>query len=427
MFQSTREFAQLADKDDVLASYRNQFLIPKTASGEEVLYFTGNSLGLQPKRTRQFIDQVLSDWATHGVDGHFYSDNPWWDYHERIVPKLAKVVGGLNDEVTIMNTLTVNLHLLLVSFYRPTASKYAILCEEKAFPSDQYLLKSQLRFHGFNFDSALIEVGPSAGSNAPSTEDFIKAIEQNHERIALVMLGGVNYYTAGVLDIEKITAVARSYGITVGWDLAHAAGNIELKLHDWGVDFAAWCSYKYMNAGPGSLSGIFIHQRHHNNASIPRFEGWWGVEKSVRFQMNDSFQPAIGAEAWQLSNLPILALAPYDAALSLFEEVGMDRLIEKRNNLTNYLEFMILDVSKRTTYPLEIITPKQRGAQLSIFMPERGREIFDYLCAHGVLPDWRNPNVIRIAPVPFYNSFSDVYEFAQRLQDAIYSIRKSVK
>ncbi|MBL6611694.1 MAG: kynureninase [Flavobacteriaceae bacterium] len=425
MFQSSLQFAKDLDANDSLASYRDQFHFPKTAEGEKKLYFTGNSLGLQPLNAKNRIGRILDEWADYAVDGHFYSEHPWWDYHERMAPKLAKVVGAEPSEVTIMNTLTANLHFLMVSFYRPTSTRYAILCEEKAFPSDQYLMKSQLKFHGFDFESALIEV--SGNGSAPTTEDFVKAIEENKDRVALILLGGVNYYTAGVLDIETITRVARSHGITIGWDLAHAAGNISLKLHDWGVDFAAWCSYKYMNAGPGSLSGVFIHKRHHDQSSIPRFEGWWGVDKSERFQMNDSFKPAVGAEAWQLSNVPILALAPYDASLDLFEEVGMASLTAKSKQLTDYLEFKIREIAEQTGYPLEIITPQNRGAQLSIYIPNNGRAIFDHLCENGVVPDWRNPNVIRVAPAPFYNSFEDVYLFAERFKDAIYSTDSSVK
>ncbi|MET7030713.1 kynureninase [Sediminicola luteus] len=417
-FKNTLEYAQQLDAEDQLSKYRDEFHFPKV-NGKQVIYFTGNSLGLQPKRTQKFVDEVMTDWKELAVEGHFYADKPWWDYHERLAAPLAKVVGAKPEEVTVMNTLTVNLHLLMVSFYRPTKKRYKIICEEKAFPSDQYMLQSQVRFHGFNSNDAIVEVKKREGENFWRTEDILKTIEEVGDELALVLIGGVNYYNGQVFDMETITKVGRDQGAFVGWDLAHAAGNIELKLHDWDVDFASWCSYKYMNSGPGNASGVFVNERYLNRKDIPRFEGWWGTKRDTRFLMKPEFEPMENADAWQLSNAPILSVAPYLACLELFEEVGMAALIEKRNKITAYLEFILHEIDKEVESSFEIITPKERGCQLSVFLHGEGRPLFDYLMENGVITDWREPNVIRLAPAPFYCSYEDMYRFGQILKSGV--------
>ncbi|WP_281765707.1 kynureninase [Neptunitalea lumnitzerae] len=420
-FQNTLAFARELDQQDELKPYRQEFHFPKI-QGKDVIYFTGNSLGLQPKRAQKYVDDIMKDWRELAVEGHFYAEKPWWDYHERFAKPLSKIVGALPEEVTVMNTLTVNLHLLMVSFYRPTAKRFKIICEEKAFPSDQYMLASQVRFHGFDPKDALVEVKKREGENCWRTEDVLKAIEETGDELALVMMGGVNYYNGQVFDMEAITAKAKSLGANVGWDLAHGAGNVELKLHDWGVDFAAWCSYKYMNSGPGNVSGIFVHQKHLNKKDIPRFEGWWGHDKERRFLMEPEFTPMPNAEAWHISNAAVIAMAPYLASLELFEEIGMEKLIAKRNVITAYLEFILLDIAKEVGSSFEIITPSnpsERASQLSVFLHGEGRALFDYLMENGVITDWREPNVIRLAPVPLYCSFEDMYHFGQLLKKGI--------
>ncbi|MFC4222224.1 kynureninase [Flagellimonas marina] len=417
-FHNTLEFAQQLDAKDKLFKYRKEFHFPKV-NGKEVIYFTGNSLGLQPKRTQAFVDEVMKDWEELAVEGHFYADKPWWDYHERLAAGLGKVVGASAKEVSVMNTLTVNLHLLMVSFYRPNTKRYKILCEEKAFPSDQYMLQSQLRFHRLDPKDALVEVKKREGEHFWRTEDIIQKIEEVGEELALVLMGGVNYYNGQVLDMEAITKAGKSVGAFVGWDLAHAVGNVKLNLHDWDTDFAAWCSYKYMNSGPGNASGIFVHEKHLGKKDIPRFEGWWGTKKETRFLMEPEFDPIESADAWQLSNPPILSLAPYLASLELFDEVGMDALIEKQKTLTAYLEFVLQEIDKQVESSFEIITPKERGCQLSVFLHGEGRSLFDYLMKNGVITDWREPNVIRLAPAPFYCSYTDMYNFGQILKQGI--------
>lgn len=417
-FKNTLAFAQQLDAVDPLRTYRKEFHFPKV-NGEEVIYFTGNSLGLQPKCTQSYIDEVMKDWATLAVEGHFYAEKPWWDYHERLAAPLAKIVGARLEEVSVMNTLTVNLHLLMVSFYRPTEKRFKILCEEKAFPSDQYMIQSQLRYHGLDPKEAIVEVKKRPGENAWRTEDVVAKIEEVGEELALVLIGGVNYYNGQVFDMKTITAAGKSVGANVGWDLAHAAGNVVLQLHDWEVDFAAWCSYKYMNSGPGNASGLFVHQKHLNKKDIPRFEGWWGTKKETRFLMKPEFEPMENADAWQLSNAPILAVAPYLASLSLFDEVGMPALIEKRNQIVAYLEFVLRQIDKEVASTFEIITPADRACQLSVFLHGEGKSLFDYLMKNGVITDWREPNVIRLAPAPFYCSYEDMYRFGQCLKKGI--------
>jgi kynureninase len=320
-----------------------------------------------------------------------------------------------------MNTLTVNLHLLMVSFYTPDKKRFKIICEEKAFPSDQYMLQSQIRFHGFDPSEAIVEVKKREGEHAWKTEDFIAKIEEVGDELALVLIGGVNYYNGQVLDMEAITKAGKAAGAMVGWDLAHGVGNVALELHDWNVDFAAWCSYKYMNSGPGNASGVYVHERYLNRKDIPRFEGWWGTKKETRFLMKPEFEPMANADAWQVSNAPILSIAPYLASLELFEEVGMEALIRKRDKIVAYLEFILREIDKEVTSSFEIITPKERGCQLSVFLHGEGKALFNYLMDNGVITDWREPNVIRLAPAPFYSSFEDMYRFGQILKNGILS------
>ena len=426
IFQNTREFAQSLDAQDALKSYRNEFIFPKV-NGKQVIYFTGNSLGLQPKRTKQYVDEIMADWANLAVEGHFYADKPWWDYHERFAAPLSEIVGAKPTEVTVMNTLTVNLHLLMVSFYRPTQKKFKIICEEKAFPSDQYMFQSQIDFHsksvGFNPAEALVEIKRRDGEHNIRIEDILAKIEEVGDELALVLIGGVNYYTGQVFDMKTITEAGHKQGAYVGWDLAHAAGNIELHLNEWKVDFAAWCSYKYMNSGPGNASGCFVHEMHHNDSELPRFAGWWGHNKERRFKMEPKFDPVRGAEGWQISNLPILSLAPYLASVEMFAEVGMTKLITKRNLITSYLEFILHEIANEIEGAnFEIITPsnqEERGCQLSVYLHGQGRELFERLMKNGVITDWREPNVIRLAPAPFYCSFEDMYAFGQLLKKLI--------
>ena len=422
-FENSREFATQLDKEDKLSKYRNEFIFPRV-NGKEVIYFVGNSLGLQPKSAQKYVDEVMKDWAELAVEGHFYAEKSWWDYHERFSEKLAKVVGAKTSEVTVMNTLTVNLHLLMVSFYRPSGKRYKIICEEKAFPSDQYMISSQVRFHGYDPSDAIVEIKKRDGENNFRTEDVLEKIKEVGDECALLLIGGVNYYTGQVFDMKTITKAGHDAGAFVGWDLAHAAGNIELKLSEWNIDFAAWCSYKYMNSGPGNASGCFINEKYHNEKDIPRFEGWWGHNKERRFLMEPEFDPQPNADAWQISNAPILAMAPYLASLQMFDEVGMPALIEKRNKIVAYLEFVLHEIDKEVESTFEIITPadqEERGTQLSVFLHGEGRELFKYLMDAGVITDWREPNVIRLAPVPFYCSFEDMYEFGQILKKGISS------
>ena len=419
-FQNTREFARRLDSEDTLSHYREEFLFPQH-NGKNVIYFTGNSLGLQPKRTKKYVDDIMNDWANLAVEGHFYAEKPWWDYHERFAEPLSKIVGAKPSEVTVMNTLTVNLHLMMVSFYRPTPTRYKIICEEKAFPSDQYMFQSQVTAHGLNPEEVIVEIKRREGEHNIRLEDILATIEEVGDALALVLIGGVNYYTGQVFDIKTITEAGHNVGASVGWDLAHAAGNIKLELHDWNVDFACWCSYKYMNSGPGNASGCFIHEKHHNS-NLPRFAGWWGHNKERRFKMEPEFSPVVGADGWQISNLPVLSLAPYLASVEMFAEIGMEPLIQKRDKITSYLEFILHEISKEVAGTFEIITPQnpsERASQLSVFFHGEGRPLFDYLMQNGVVTDWREPNVIRFAPVPLYCSFEDMYEFGQILKQGI--------
>jgi kynureninase len=421
--KNSLEYARNLDQQDELSTYRDRFYIPQINDKDSV-YFTGNSLGLQPKSTKDYIQQELDDWAKFGVEGHFDAKRPWFSYHEFCTEKLAKIVGAKNSEVVVTHSLTTNLHLLMVSFYQPKGDRYKILCEKKAFPSDQYALESQVKFHGYEPQDALIEVGSREGEHTIRHEDIISAIEEHGSEIAMIMIGGVNYYTGQFFDLEGITKAGHEAGAIVGFDLAHAAGNVILKLHDWGVDFAAWCSYKYLNSSPGGVSGMFVHERHENKPELPRFAGWWGYDKDSRFMMEPGFKPMKGAEGWQLSNAPVLGMAAHLASLDIFDEVGMKKLRAKSDQLTAYLEEIIEDITQRKGHlcQFEIITPKdqsQRGAQLSILAHGKGKAMFDSLTEQGVIADWREPNVIRIAPVPLYNSFEDIYRFGQYLENAI--------
>ena len=421
--ENTLSYAQQQDANDSLRTYRDRFFLP-TFHENQVRYFTGNSLGLQPKTVGSYIQQELDDWAKWGVEGHFHGKRPWFSYHENLTEKIAKVVGALPGEVVVTHSLTTNLHLLMVSFFTPQGKRKKIICEAKAFPSDQYALESQIKFHGLDLATDLIEIAPREGEHVINEEDILAKIAEVGEELALVMIGGVNYYSGQLFDMQKITKAAHAVGAIAGFDLAHAAGNIHLKLHDWGVDFAAWCSYKYLNSSPGGVSGMYVHERHANRPELPRFAGWWGHDKSVRFLMEPGFQPMPGAEGWQLSNAPVLGMAAHLASLDIFDEVGMEKLCAKRDQLTAYLEFIIDAISSthKELCTLEIITPRnkaQRGAQLSMLVHGKGKAIFDKLSEAGVVADWREPNVIRLAPVPLYNSFEDVYYFGKHLADAI--------
>jgi kynureninase len=422
-FENTLTFAQQMDAQDPLKSFRDKFYFP-TFHEKTVRYFTGNSLGLQPRSTKDYIVEELDAWAKYGVEGHFLAKRPWFAYHENLTAKAAKVVGALPIEVVVTHSLTTNLHLLMVSFYRPEGKRTKILCEAKAFPSDQYALESQVKFHGLDINEHLVEVAPREGEQLIREEDILAKIEELGEELALVMIGGVNYYTGQLFDMETITKAGHKVGAMVGFDLAHAAGNINLKLHDWGVDFAAWCGYKYLNSSPGGVSGMFVHERHSYNPELPRFAGWWGYDKETRFLMQPGFNPMKGAEGWQLSNAPILGMAAHLASLDIFDEAGMERIGAKRDLMTAYLEFVIDEISEKNKerVTFELITPRdktKRGAQLSIMAKGQGKALFDALSDLGVVADWREPNVIRVAPAPLYNSFEDCYWFGQLLEKAI--------
>jgi kynureninase len=421
-FEYSLNYAKSQDEIDPLKDFRKQFYIP-ILNDKPAIYLTGNSLGLQPKTAQNYILNELEDWATFGVEGHFHARNPWFSYHEILNESAAKIVGALPSEVVVMNQLTVNLHLLMVSFYQPTNTRFKIICEANAFPSDQYALESQVKLHGFNPEEAIIEIAPRPGEHCIHHSDIIDAINLHKNDLALVLIGGVNYLTGQVFDMENITKAAHQVGAYVGFDLAHAAGNIQLKLHHWQVDFACWCSYKYLNSGPGGVAGAFVHENHHGK-NLPQFAGWWGHDKATRFQMKKGFIPIKSAEAWQLSNAPIFSMAVHKSALEIFEQAGMDKLLAKSNLLTAYMAFVIEHINQQLTAanngePLQIITPEpqletgfsHRGCQLSIVAHGRGKDLYEKLVAHGIIADWREPNVIRVAPVPLYNSFEDVYNF----------------
>jgi kynureninase len=423
-FKNDLAFAGDLDTKDVLHRFRSQFHFPQHHH-KPMLYFTGNSLGLQPKKAAQYINQELSDWATMGVEAHFKPDTGWFSYHELLRDSTARLVGALPAEVTVMNHLTVNLHLLMVSFYRPDKKRFKIICEASAFPSDRYALQSQIKAHGLDPATALVELHPRKGEDTLRIADVFSAINENSDSLALVMLGGVNYYTGQIFPMKEIAAAAHKVGALAGFDLAHAAGNIKMSLHDWDVDFACWCSYKYLNAGPGGVGGVFIHQRHVENTELPRFAGWWGNDPRTRFTMPHDFVPVKSADAWQLSNAPILNMAALRASMELFDEAGMEALTAKSFQLTSYLLYIVKDVVKQCGDDtlVRILTPfeeQKQGCQLSLVV-KNGRKVFDYITAHGVVTDWREPDVIRVAPVPLYNSFEDIYNFGVILKSAFES------
>ncbi len=415
-------YAAEQDRADELSGFRERFHIPRRENLDEEIYLCGNSLGLQPKTTREFIEQELEEWELLGVRGHFAARRPWMPYHEFLTEKTAELVGAKPSEVVNMNSLTANLHFMMVSFFRPTKSRYKLLIEKPAFPSDRYATESQVRFHGFDPADALLEIGPRDGENVIRDEDLYALIEKEGDSIALILLPGVQYYSGQVFDMAEITRLGQRKGAAVGFDLAHATGNLVMQLHDWNVDFAAWCNYKYMNSGPGAVAGCFVHERHHAE-DLPRFAGWWGHDKTTRFRMGPDFHPIQSAEGWQLSNPPIFALAPILASLEIFHEAGMQRLRAKSERLTSYLEFLLRE---RLPDAIEIITPSEparRGCQLSLQVTEaagtQGRKVFETLENNGVTCDWREPDVIRVAPVPLYNSFMDVYRFVEELKRAL--------
>lgn len=418
-YQNTLQFAKELDRADPLKHFRDMFYIP-LMFGKECIYFTGNSLGLQTKRTQDYVVDELEDWASLGVEGHLHARNPWLPYHEIFPKQLSKIVGCLPHEVVVMNSLTVNLHLLLVSFYRPTKQRYKIICEAKAFPSDQYAFETQAKYHGFDPSDAVIEVSPREGEYAIRTEDILSTIKQHGDSVAVVLFSGVNYYTGQLFDIKTITEAAHSVGAYAGFDLAHAAGNVELHIHEWNADFACWCSYKYLNSGPGAVGGVYIHEKHVANKELPRFAGWWGYTKETRFNMEKGFEPIPTAEGWQLSNAPVLAMAAHKASLDVFEEAGMEKLHAKRKMMSDYLLFIIDYYNSQFKEKIiRVITPRnenERGCQVSMLMLQRGQEIFNELTKNGVLADWREPNVIRVAPVPLYNSFEDVWRFGNIIE-----------
>lgn len=419
-FENSHAFARGMDRDDPLGDYRDKFHLP-SFHGQAAIYFTGNSLGLQPKSVRKLIDEELEDWAKLGVEGHVKARRAWIDYHHFAKNALAHIAGAKPTEVVAMNHLTVNIHLLLVSFFRPTSKRYKILTEAGAFSSDQYAFESQLRFHGFDPDDALVELHPREGETYLRTEDILNEIERNGEELALVFFGGVQYYTGQFFDMRAITAAGHKVGAVVGFDLAHAVGNVVLNLHDDDVDFAAWCSYKYLNSGPGAIAGAFVHERHSARTDLPRFAGWWGHRADERFKMQKGFQPMAGVDGWQLSNHPVLAGAVHLAALEIIADAGMHHLRKKSELLTGYLEFILDEIDADHNF-IQLLTPRnpsERGCQLSLFMKRDGKKIFESITKAGVVADWREPNVIRLAPVPLYNTFEEVYTFGAIFRESL--------
>ena len=415
MFTSEKSFALEMDSSDPLKSYREKFYIPKDKNGKDVIYFGGNSLGLQSKSVRSYVEQELLDWEKIALAGHTEAKNPWLPYHEFLTDQTARLVGAKPEEVVNMNSLTTNLHLMFVSFYRPAKKRHKILIEASAFPSDHYAVQSQIRFHGFDVEDSLIEMKPREGEDTIRTEDIEAMIEKEGDSIALIWFAGVNYYTGQAFEFDRITKAGHKKGCVVGFDLAHATGNLEMKLHEWNVDFAVWCNYKYMNAGPGAIGGAYVHEKYLNDQSLPKFLGWWGHDKKTRFLMDHKYIPIPTVESWQLSNPPILQLSSLKASLDIFDEAGMKALREKSEKLTAYLEFLI---NENKTEKIKIITPSnknERGCQLSLRIKSNGKDLYNKLMKSGVVCDWREPDVIRVAPVPLYNTFEDVYNFSQLL------------
>ena len=418
-YQATRSYAQEQDSQDPLQQYRSKFHIPTDKSGNKLVYLCGNSLGLQPKNTQHYIQDELNDWAKLGVEGHTDAKHPWMPYHEFLTKSMAKVVGAKPSEVVVMNTLTTNLHLLMVSFYRPTQKKYKIVIESDAFPSDKYAMESQLRFHGFDPKDGLILWKPRKGEELCRFEDLKQILDEQGDEIALLLIGTTNYYTGQSFPIKKITDLGHQHDCIVGFDLAHGAGNIQPNLHDNGPDFACWCTYKYLNSGPGSLGGLFVHERHANKPELKRFAGWWGHNKSTRFNMRQEFDVLPGAEGWQLSNPPILSMAAIRASLDIFEAAGMDAIITKQQKLTGYLEFLLTDLKNDRITIITPSNPAERGCQLSLAVKNADKSLHDKLTKAGVISDWREPDVIRVAPAPLYNSFEDVFLMVERLKKVL--------
>ncbi|MEO5789387.1 MAG: kynureninase [Gelidibacter sp.] len=413
------EYAKQQDQNDPLAPYRNRFHIPKDKHGKDVIYMTGNSLGLQPKSTKDYINQELEDWANLGVEGHMEAKHPWLRYHEFLTESMAKVVGAKPIEVVVMNTLTANLHLMMVSFYQPTPKRYKILIEADAFPSDKYAVESQLRHHGFDAKDGLILWKARKGEELADYNDLEAILNEHGDDIALIMIGGVNYYTGQFFDLKRITQLGHKHGCMVGFDCAHGAGNVELNLHDSGADFAVWCTYKYLNSGPGSLGGCFVNERHAYNKDLNRFAGWWSHNKETRFKMRDEFDQLPGAEGWQLSNPPILSMAAIRASLDIFAEVGMEKLTQKSKHLTGYFEFLIHELNHEDIKIITPSNPDERGCQLSIQVKNADKRLHQQLTESGVISDWREPDVIRCAPVPLYNSFQDVYYLVEKMREIL--------
>ena len=418
-YQNSLDYAKQLDQEDPISYLRNEFHIPKDKHGKEWLYFTGNSLGLQPKITSKYIDQELDDWANFGVEGHFEAKNPWLSYHELLTDKMAKIVGAKPIEVVVMNTLTTNLHLLMVSFYQPSKTKYKIIIESDAFPSDRYAVQSQLSFHGFDPEEALIEWKPKEGKELLELEDLKSILDSQGDEVALLLIGGVNYYTGQYLDIKKIAELGHAKKCMVGIDLAHGVGNIQPNLHDSGVDFAAWCTYKYLNSGPGSLSGLFVHEKHAQRKDLPRFAGWWNHNKETRFNMRQPFDVMSGAEGWQLSNPPILSMAAIKASLDIFDKVGMSALLNKSKKLTGFFEYLIHEIASDTIKIITPTHPNERGCQLSLQVKNADKNLHKKLTENNIITDWREPDVIRCAPVPMYTSFEDVYCMVKTLESLL--------
>jgi kynureninase len=421
-FSTDEEFALQLDVEDSLRQFREKFHLPLGQDGKPLIYLAGNSLGLMPKSARQVVEQELDDWAKLAVDAHLKAVTPWYSYHETLREPMARLVGAKPNEVICMNSLTVNLHLMMATFYRPTKSRFKILMEEPAFPSDTYAIKTQIAHHGFDPQDALVLVRPREGEFTVRQDDIETTLEKHGDQIALVLIAGVNFFTGQLFDIKKITSVAQKRGITVGIDLAHAAGNVPLALHDWNVDFAVWCSYKYLNSGPGAAAGAFVHERHATNRKLPRLAGWFGNDPATRFRLHlePEFIPVPSADGWQISNPPIFSMAPLRASLAIFDEAGgMDALRAKSIKLTGYLQFL-LESNRPSGSDLTVITPREidaRGCQLSILVHEHPKELFKKLEAAGVKCDFREPNVIRAAPTPLYNTFHEVWRFAKILAE----------
>jgi|TARA_B000000441_G_scaffold54734_1_gene36503 kynureninase len=409
-YEKSRNFADFLDQQDGLSEYRKQFNYPKDSSGKELIYFCGNSLGLQPKTVSSYLEKELSVWAEKGVIGQ---ETRWIAFHERLEKSTAKLVGALPSEVVVMNALTVNIHFLLVSFYQPSKNRYKIMIEKDAFPSDHYAIQSQIRFHGYDPEQALVELVPRKDEKILRNDDILSSIQDHGDQLSLIYLGGVNYYTGQAFDMGEISKAGKAQGAIVGFNLAHSVGNLPLRLHDWDIDFSAWCTYKYLCAGPGSPSGVFIHERHHDWDG-PRFLGWWGHNKDSRFQMPSVFDPILTSEGWQVSNAPVMGMAPLLASMEIYDKVGMNAIRSKGKELSSYMEYLI----KEYIAEVDIITPKARGCQLSIVVPG-GKDVFDYLSRQGVVCDWRNPDVIRVAPHPLFNTFTEVFEFVKILKKAI--------